>query len=124
MSNISENLLYEIRKITYYLYRTNEITNKLYNNKMNSINIMDTIYMNSRNNKTSDTHRSLLNLSDKIDLKKNDKYVVSWNLTIYYAWKNTIQKSYKNNKVKISSPASNKYFEFFDGSYSVSDIQD
>ena len=77
MSNISENLLYEIRKITYSLYRTNEITNKLYNNKMNSINIMDTIYMNSRNNKTSDTHRSLLNLSDKIDLKKNDKYVVS-----------------------------------------------
>ena len=73
MSNISENLLYEIRKITYSLYRTNEITNKLYNNKMNSINIMDTIYMNSRNNKTSDTHRSLLNLSDKIDLKKNDK---------------------------------------------------
>ena len=27
--------------------------------------------MNSRNNKTSDTHGLLLNLTDKIDLRKN-----------------------------------------------------
>ena len=31
---------------------------------------MDTIFMNSRNSKTSDTQRLLFNLSDKIDLKK------------------------------------------------------
>ena len=31
---------------------------------------MDTIFMNSKNSKTSDPHRLLLNLSDKIDLKK------------------------------------------------------
>ena len=31
---------------------------------------MDTIFMNSRNNKTSDPHRLLLNLSDKKKLKK------------------------------------------------------
>ena len=31
---------------------------------------MDTIFMNSENNKTSDPHRLLLNLSDKINLKK------------------------------------------------------
>ena len=30
---------------------------------------MDTIFMNSRNSKTSDSYRPLLNLSDKIDLK-------------------------------------------------------
>ena len=30
---------------------------------------------NSRNGKTSDPHRLLLNLSDKIDLKRSDKYV-------------------------------------------------
>ena len=31
---------------------------------------MDTIFMNSENGKTSDPHRLLLNLSDKINLKK------------------------------------------------------
>ena len=31
---------------------------------------MDTIFMNSDNSKTSDPHRLLLNLSDKINLKK------------------------------------------------------
>ena len=32
--------------------------------------------MNSENSKTSDLQRLLLNLSDKIDLKRSDKYVV------------------------------------------------
>ena len=31
---------------------------------------MDAIFMNSENNKTSDPHRLLLNLLDKIDFKK------------------------------------------------------
>ena len=31
--------------------------------------------MNSKNRKTSDSHRLLLNLSDKINLKSSDKYV-------------------------------------------------
>ena len=53
---------------------------------------MDTIFMNSENSKTSDPHRLLLNLSDKINLKRSDKYVTLSNLNIYYAWKN-IKKS-------------------------------
>ena len=36
---------------------------------------MDTIFMNSKNSKTSDPHRLLLNLTDKINLKRSDKYV-------------------------------------------------
>ena len=36
---------------------------------------MDTIFMNSKNSKTSDPHRQLLNLSDKLKLKRSDKYV-------------------------------------------------
>ena len=55
--------------------------------------------MNSASNKTS-CHRLLLNLSDKINLKKSDKYVDLSNLSIYYTFKN-IKKSYKNNKFKI-----------------------
>ena len=41
---------------------------------------MDTyvwIFMNFRNSKTSDAHRLLLNLSNKMNLKRSDKYVVS-----------------------------------------------
>ena len=79
--------------------------------------------MNSENNKTSDPHTLLLNLSHKINLKRSDKYVALSNLNIYYTWKN-IKKSYKNNKFKISVPTWNEEFELPDGSYSVSDIQD
>ena len=59
--------------------------------------------MNSENSKTSDPHRLLLNLADKINLKRSDKYVALSNLSIYYTWKN-IKKSHKNNEFKISAP--------------------
>ena len=59
---------------------------------------MDTIFMNSENNKTSDPYRLLLNLSDKII----NKYIALSNLTIYYTWKN-IKKLYKNDILKISA---------------------
>ena len=42
---------------------------------------MDTIFMNSENSKTSDPHRLLLNLSDKINLKRSDKCVALSNVT-------------------------------------------
>ena len=74
--------------------------------------------MNSENSKTSDAHRLLLNLSDKINLKRSDKYVYLSNLSIYYTWKN-IKKSYKNNKFKILTPTWNEKFELPDGSYSI-----
>ena len=77
--------------------------------------------MNSANIATSDPHRLLLNLSDKINLKIRDKYVALSNLSIYYTSKN-IKKAYKNNKFEISAPTWNEEFEFPDGSYSVSDI--
>ena len=90
---------------------------------MNSIKTyrrMDTIFMNSENSKTSDPHRLLLNLPDKINLKRSDKYVALSNLRIFYTWKN-IKKPYKNNKLKISAPTWNEKFELPDGSYSVYD---
>ena len=37
--NTSENLLNEIRQITYSLYREKEVTKKVYNNTMNSIKL-------------------------------------------------------------------------------------
>ena len=62
----------------------NDIKNAIiYNRKMN------TIFMNSKNNKTSDPHRLLLNLIDKIELRRKDEYVTYMSkLSIYYTWKN------------------------------------
>ena len=37
--NTSENLLKEIRQTIYYLYREKEVTQKVYNNTMNSIKL-------------------------------------------------------------------------------------
>ena len=79
--------------------------------------------MNSEKSKASDPHRLLLNLPDKINLKRNDKYVALLNLSIYYTWKN-VKKSYKNNKFEISTSTWNKQFQIPDGSHSASDIQD
>ena len=59
--------------------------------------------MNSKNSKTSDPHRLLLNLTNIIDLRRKDKYIVLSNLSIYYTW-TYIKKSYKNNKFKILTP--------------------
>ena len=78
--------------------------------------------MNSRKSKTIDPHRLLLNLTDKIDFKRKDKYIALSNLSIYYTWKD-IKKSYKNNKFDISVLTWNEEFELPDGSYSISDIQ-
>ena len=57
--------------------------------------------MNSKNSITSDTQKLLLNLSDKINFKRNDKYTALSNLSIYNTWKN-IKSLYKNNKFKTS----------------------
>ena len=44
---------------------------------------MDTIFMDSKNSKTFDPYRLLLNLTDKINLK-SDKYVALSNLSMHY----------------------------------------
>ena len=70
--------------------------------------------MNSRHSKTSDPQRLLLNLTDKIDLRRKDKYITLSNFSVYYTWKN-IKKQYKNNKFKISASTWNEEFELPDG---------
>ena len=65
--------------------------------------------MNSKNSKTSDPHRLLLNLTDKINLKRSHKYVAPSNRNMYYTLKN-VKKSYKSNKFKISAPTWNEEF--------------
>ena len=79
--------------------------------------------MNSENSKTSEPHVLILKLTDKLDLRIDEKIIALPNLSIYYTWKNR-KSSYNNNKFKISAPTWNYKFELPDGSYSVSNIQD
>ena len=64
---------------------------------------MDTIFMNSKNSKTSEYHVLVLKLTDKLDLRRGQKTVALSNLSIYYPWKN-IKSSCNNNKFKIGAP--------------------
>ena len=50
---------------------------------------MDTIFMNSENSKTSESHVLILKLTDKLDLKIGEKSTALSNHSIYYTWKNT-----------------------------------
>ena len=67
--------------------------------------------MYSKNIKTSKSHRLLLNLADKIDLMRSDKYVALSNVSLYCAWKN-IKESYKSIKFNIFGPTWNKNLKY------------
>ena len=84
---------------------------------------MNTIFMNSKNSKTSKSHILVLKLTNKLNFRIGKKTIALSNLSIYYTWKN-IRSSYNTNKFRISAPTWNDRFELPDGSYSVSDIQD
>ena len=62
--------------------------------------------MNSENSKTSKPQVLILNLTNKIDLRRGGKIVPLSNLSIYYTEKN-IKTSYNNNKFEISAPSWN-----------------
>ena len=53
--------------------------------------------MNSETGKSSDHFRLFINLPDKINLKRSDKYVTLSNFSIYNTQKN-IKNSYLKNK--------------------------
>ena len=84
---------------------------------------MDTKFVNSENTETSEPHISILQLTDKLDLRRGENNIALSNLSIYYSQKN-IKITYNNNISKISGPPWNDKFELPDGSYSVSDSQD
>ena len=84
---------------------------------------MDTIFMNSKNSKTSEPHLLIFKIAEKIDLRRAVKSISLSDLSIYYTWKN-IKSSYNNNKFKILAPTWDDKFELPNGSYSTSDIQD
>ena len=84
---------------------------------------METLFMNSKNSKTSEPNRFKYDLIDKLDLKNPNKNMALGNLSIYYTWKN-VNSTYNNNNFKISAPTWNETFDLHDGSYNISEIQD
>ena len=76
---------------------------------------MDAIFMNSENSRTSQHHVLVLKLTDKLDLKRDQKSIALSNLSIYYIWKN----NNNNNKFKISAPTWRDKFELPDGSFLI-----
>ena len=56
---------------------------------------MKTIFMNTENSKTSEPHKSVLNLSQRLKLRGSNKHISLQYLSIYYTWK-SIRKQYKN----------------------------
>ena len=84
---------------------------------------METLFITVENSKMNERHKSILNLSQRLDLRSWNKHFALQSLLVYYTWKN-IRKQYKNNKLKIIARTWNDKFELTDGSYSVADIQD
>ena len=82
---------------------------------------MDAVFTDTGNSKTSEPHILILKLTDKLDLRRDEKSIGLSNHSVYYTWKN-MKSTYDNNKFKISAPIWNDKFELPDGSYSVSDI--
>ena len=87
---------------------------------------METFFMNTKNNKTKESHRFKYDLIDKLDLKNPNKNMALGSLSIYYTWKNVksnVKLNVNNNKFKISAPTWHETFDLPDGSYNISEIQ-
>ena len=79
--------------------------------------------MNTKNNKTNEPRKFVLNLTQRLDLRSSSKHFVLHNLPIYYTWKN-IRQQYKNSEHRIVASTWNDEFYQADSSYSVSNIRD
>ena len=64
---------------------------------------METIFMNTENSRTNESHQFVLNLSQRLDLRSSKNHVALENFSIYYTWKN-VRKQHKINKLKILAP--------------------
>ena len=70
--NNSEKLKNEIRQLLYSLYRSKKLTKQLYKFDWHYLK-MQTIFMNTENSKTGETHRFKLDLTGKLNLKTQRK---------------------------------------------------
>ena len=64
---------------------------------------METIFIKTENTKTSASHKFVLNVSQRIDLRSSNKHVAVQNLSIYNTWKNIRQQDKKKKTQNNSS---------------------
>ena len=83
---------------------------------------METVFMNTKNSKTNESHRFRLSFTDKLDLRGNTTIALA-NLSIHHTWQ-IVKCEYKNNKFKITVTSLDETFDLPDGCYSIADIQD
>ena len=69
--NNSEKLKNGMRQI--YIYRSKKLPKTIYNNLINTVKKMETIFMNTENSKTNKPHRFILALADNLNLKSSEK---------------------------------------------------
>ena len=74
---------------------------------------MSTIFMNSKNSKISYPYRLVLNLADKMDLRRGDKRVALSDLSTW----NNLKTPYGKNKAKISGTTWDEELELPNGFY-------
>ena len=84
---------------------------------------MEIILMDTENSKRITPQKFVLNMSQRLDLRRLNKHAALRNLFIYYTWKH-IRKQYENNNLKINVPTQNDEFELPDGFSFGLDIQD
>ena len=61
---------------------------------------MEKIFINTENSKTNERHKYVLNLSQRLDLRRSNKHVALQNLSIYYTWKNIQKQSIRRINLK------------------------
>ena len=61
---------------------------------------MEKIFINTENSKTNERHKYVLNLSQRLDLRRSNKHVALQNLSIYYTWKNIQKQSIRTINLK------------------------
>ena len=49
---------------------------------------METMFMNTENSTTNESHKFVLNFTQRLDLRGSNKHVALQNFSIYYTWKN------------------------------------
>ena len=60
---------------------------------------MNTTFINPGDIKASGAHVLVLNITNELDLRRDEEIIALSNLIIYYTWKN-IKRPYNNNKFK------------------------
>ena len=66
------------------MFRSNNFTKKYMSTQWNQYKRTETIIMNPENSESFETCMFVLNLTDKINIERSNKYIVQSNLSIYY----------------------------------------